>query len=184
MSVKLAIYKVNEGILLRLKHPLGRLVIGSSERTINILREVIKNEKPTKLIAIGDVVTSNIIRKGIEVDCIVIDFKSKRQPVEAISLNNFEVVNIKNPAGVITIEAYEAVKIACKKLDQGSSAIAIVVDGEEDLITLPIVKFAPLGSLVVYGQPHVGIVLIKVTNRIKIETELIMNKMVNKCENI
>jgi uncharacterized protein (UPF0218 family) len=160
-----------------LKHPLGRLIIGSPERTVQVLKEIIEHENPPKLIAIGDVVASNMMRNHIKVNCIVVDFKSKRQPLERTSLENFEVVNVKNPSGVITSAAYEAVKEACTKHIQGGSALAIVVEGEEDLLTLPVVKYAPLGALVVYGQPHVGIVVVKVTERIRNYVELLMSKM-------
>lgn len=173
----MAVYQTNEDVLVRLKHPLGKLIIGPPERTIKILKDMIECEKPTKLIAIGDVVASNMIRSGIKVDCIVIDFKSKRQPFEPASLENFEVISVKNPAGVITSAACEAVKEACIKHVQEDSAAAIIVEGEEDLLTLPVVKYAPLGALVVYGQPYVGIVVVKITERTKHYAELIMNKM-------
>ena len=58
-----------------------------------------------------------------------------------------------------------------KDLCQRSDATAIIVEGEEDLLTLPVIKFAPLGALVVYGQPYVGMVLVMVTERTKVETE-------------
>jgi len=38
-----------------------------------------------------------------------------------------------------------------------------MVDGEEDLLTLVVVLSAPEDALVVYGQPHRGIVVVKVT---------------------
>jgi uncharacterized protein (UPF0218 family) len=173
----LVAYLANEEALLRLKHPLGKLITGPPERTMKVLKEVIERDRPTRVIAIGDVVTSNIMKSGIKVDFIVIDFKSKRQPVDPICLDNCDVTKIKNPAGVITPTAYEAVKDVCTKLEGGSHLKAIVVDGEEDLLTLPIVKLAPIGTLVVYGQPYAGIVLVKITRAIKHEAELIMEKM-------
>lgn len=177
MNASLAVYQANEDILVRLKHPLGRLIIGSPERTIKVLKEIIECEKPTKLIAIGDVVASNMMRNHIKVDCIVIDFKSQRQPFEPISLEKFEIISVKNPPGVITSAACEAIKEACTKRVHGDSALAIVVEGEEDLLTLPVVKYAPLGALVVYGQPYVGVVVLKITERAKRHAELIMSKM-------
>lgn len=166
-------YQANEAVLLRLKHPIGKLLIGPPEKTISMLREEIGRRRPIKLFAVGDVVTLNILRSGIQVDFVIVDFKSKRQPFEAISLENFKVVNVKNPAGVITTSAYEAVREIC----QASRPTAIVVEGEEDLLTLPVIKFAPLGSLIVYGQPYAGIVLVTVTEGVKLEAELLMKKM-------
>ena len=42
-----------------------------------------------------------------------------------------------------------------------------MVDGEEDLLALVAVLYAPQNSFVVYGQPHCGIVFVKVTSRRK-----------------
>jgi uncharacterized protein (UPF0218 family) len=139
---------------------------------------MIDHQKPTKLFAIGDVVASNIIKNNIPVDFIVIDFKSKRQPFEPISLCDFDVIRVKNPPGVITQAAYEAIQAVCSRCVSSVSSIAIVVDGEEDLLTLPVVKFAPLGALIVYGQPYVGIVVVNVTKKMKLEIEQLMKKMV------
>lgn len=173
----MALYQVNDEVRTRLKHPLGRLIVGPPEKTIKALREVVEQERPTRLLTVGDVVASNILGGGMKVDFLVVDAKSKREPVKPLPLDGFEVVKVKNPAGVITREAYEAVRDACARLVRGARAIAVVVDGEEDLLTLPVVRFAPLGSLVVYGQPHVGIVLIRVTDRTRLNLEQIMEKM-------
>ena len=152
---------------------MGKLLIGSPRQTISLLQEEIKRRNPTKLFAIGDIVSLNALKNGIQVDYIIIDFKNRRQAIEPLCLDNFKVVKVKNPAGVITVEAYEAVKKICQR----SCTTAIVVDGEEDLLTLPVIRFAPLGAFVIYGQPYVGIVLVIVTEKIKLEADLLMEKM-------
>ena len=53
----------------------------------------------------------------------------------------------------------------------------IVINGEEDLLALPAVLFAPEGSFVVYGQPKEGVVVIKVTAEKKAEVKLIIDEM-------
>ena len=166
-------YQINEDVKIRLKHPLGKLLIGPPEKTISLLQEEIKRKNPTKLFAIGDIVSLNALRNGIQTDFIIIDFKNRRQSTEPLRLDNFKILKVKNPAGVITAAAYEAVKSICQR----SSPTAIVVDGEEDLLTLPVIMFAPLGSFVIYGQPYVGIVLVTVTEKTKLDTGLIMKKM-------
>ena len=169
----MVIYQANADVILKLKHPLGKLLRGSPKETISKLWKEVECKKPTKIFAIGDIVAANLLRSGIKLNSIIIDFKSKRRPIEHISLDNFKIVNVRNPSGVITIEAYEIVKNVC----QGSCTVAVIVEGEEDLLTLPVMKFAPLGSFVVYGQPYVGIVLVTLTEKSKLEAELLLEKM-------
>ena len=53
-------------------------------------------------------------------------------------------------------------------------ASIIKVSGEEDLAVLPAVLLAPLNSLVLYGQPRKGIVVIKVTEKKKKEIKKVI----------
>jgi len=152
---------------------LGKLLIGPPEKTIGMLQEEFQRNNPIKLFVIGDIVASNILRSNMHAHFIIIDYKSERHPVDPVCLNNYKIINVKNPAGVITASAYDALKEMCSSSD----ATAIIVDGEEDLLTLPVIRFAPLGSFVVYGQPFVGIVLVTVTSKVKFEVEQLMDKM-------
>ena len=43
----------------------------------------------------------------------------------------------------------------------------IVVDGEEDLLALPAIALAPLTSVILYGQPDEGLVIVKVDEGIR-----------------
>ena len=173
MSLISILYQVNDSVLLRLKHPFGKLLTGPPEKTLVKLGQMIEDEKPRKICSVGDVVSSNIMKNGIRVELIIIDFKSRRQSVETSIFKEFNVLKVKNPAGSISFEAYELIS----KVVQRSSPIIIIVDGEEDLLTLPVIKFAPIGSFVIYGQPQVGIVIVTVTDIIKQETELLLNTM-------
>lgn len=62
---------------------------------------------------------------------------------------------MKNPPGNLSPETLEAFK-------ETERPLKIVVEGEEDLAAIPAVLNAPLGSVVVYGQPHEGIVMVRV----------------------
>ena len=55
--------------------------------------------------------------------------------------------------------------------------IHIVVDGEEDLLALIAVLYAPENSIVVYGQPYTGVVIIKVTPEKKEQVKALLNSM-------
>ncbi len=174
----LVLYRVNDEVRTRLKHPFGRLIVGQPEVTIKALKEVVNRDKPIKLVTIGDTVTSNMLHRGIEIDLVVIDTKTKREAAAPILLDGFEVFKVVNPSGIITVDAFKAMEVVGERLIQGCNRIAVVVDGEEDLITLLAVKFVPLGSLIIYGQPDVGIVLITVTDVVKKEVDQLMDKMV------
>ena len=50
-------------------------------------------------------------------------------------------------------------------------SLFLVVDGEEDLLALPSILFAPLNAYVLYGQPNEGIVVVSVTESLKIKVQ-------------
>jgi len=61
---------------------------------------------------------------------------------------------------------------------QGGEKIKIIVEGEEDLATLPAILYSPPGSAVVYGQPNEGSVLVDVTAEKKLHIEELMKRMI------
>ena len=79
-----------------------------------------------------------------------------------------------NPAATLTQELVDVIK----DLLAGDRRVKIVVDGEEDLATLPAILYAPLGSTVVYGQPNEGSVAVVVTPERKEYAKSIMDKMI------
>lgn len=158
---------------IKLKSPLGNLLIGSSEETMQALNEILKKEKPKKLFAIGDFTTHNLRKYGIEANLYIIDNKTMRKNIEIAQLDGIKVIKLRNPPGMITAEAWDAVK----KGVENPSITHIVVDGEEDLLTLPVIRFAPLRALVMYGQPYKGVVLVWVTERKKKEIEALIEEM-------
>ncbi len=70
---------------------------------------------------------------------------------------------MKNPPGTITDELVEALTYAVD-----NPPVTIMVDGEEDLAVIPLVIAAPLASVVLYGQPHEGVVLRMIDDDAKI----------------
>jgi uncharacterized protein (UPF0218 family) len=57
------------------------------------------------------------------------------------------------------------------------SPVRIFVKGEEDLAALPAIAMAPLSSVVIYGLPDEGAVVVKVTQDKKKEIQSLINKM-------
>lgn len=167
-------YRLNEEMRKKLKNPIGTLIIGNPDKTMNYLKSKLALKKPTKLLAIGDEVTINMIKYGIKADLYVVDNKIMRKPIQPIRFENVKTIRVINPPGTITKEASEALR----KAINNSSVTRIIVDGEEDLLTLPAIKFAPEGTIVVYGQPCIGIVIVKVTSAKRKE----VNQILKLCE--
>lgn len=118
-----------------------------------------------RLYAVGDVVTSSIVKKGIIPSICVIDGSTMRVPfrdahlsTQALSVKRFEV---SNPAGYITDELIDALKsaIECSTDSTDSKPALVHVNGEEDLAVIPLVRMLPTESAVFYGQPGEGVVV-------------------------
>ena len=167
--------KLTEELRKLLKQPLGILIRGSPSETVEKLREMIARERPRMVVAVGDSVTRSMVKCGIAVDLYIIDYKVMRAPIEFYELDVAVSVHVENPAGGITKEAWNKIKeLTCQT---SPSPAKLVVDGEEDLLALPAIIHAPIGSFVVYGQPGTGIVVVKVTDEKKREVREIVSKM-------
>jgi len=143
----------------KVRKPLGRLFVGKSPETTERLAEYIRERKPTMLIVVGDFSAKELGRIGIHADIYVVDGRVERKPSERFTDESAFRVFTKNPAGTISADAANALKEA---IHSGKRTV-VYVDGEEDLLTLPAIVLAPLGSMVVYGQPGVGVVAVDVT---------------------
>ena len=104
--------------------------------------------------AVGDVVTHNLQRNGITPAIAVIDGHTMRSPCNQMPALRGECINVKNPAGTLTDELINALTYAVLH-----PPVTINVDGEEDLAVIPLILAAPLGAIVLYGQPHKGVVM-------------------------
>jgi uncharacterized protein (UPF0218 family) len=113
-----------------------------------------------------------MIKYGILANLYIVDNKIMRRPIKPIHLGDIKTIEVTNPSGTITSEAIEAIK----KAINSTIITKIVVKGEEDLLTLPVVKYSPIGTIAVYGQPHMGIVVVKVTDTKRLEVEQILKE--------
>ncbi|MCL7387968.1 MAG: GTP-dependent dephospho-CoA kinase family protein [Thaumarchaeota archaeon] len=143
----------------KVRKPLGKLFEGKPPETTERLAEYIRERKPTMLIIVGDFSAKELSRIGIHADIYVVDGRVERKLSEKFTDESAFQVFTKNPAGTISTDAANALKEAIRS---GKRAV-VYVEGEEDLLTLPAIVLAPLGSMVVYGQPSVGVVAVEVT---------------------
>jgi uncharacterized protein (UPF0218 family) len=160
-----------------LKKPFGT-VIKTSE-----LSEYMQRAQPKTIITVGDMVSAVLHENGYDIKLAIIDEYTKRKKAEDLSARNIsigeKIVKVKNPAARITRSLINEVINALKAKERTK----IVVEGEEDLAALPCILYAEEGSLVVYGMPNEGMVMVKIDKKIKEKVRKIMRKMQRRNEN-
>ncbi|MEJ2242694.1 MAG: DUF359 domain-containing protein [Candidatus Bathyarchaeota archaeon] len=156
-----------------LKNPQGLLIEGPYAQTILKLKELIEKEKPTRVISVGDIVSQRMIEYGLSPNILIIDNKTMRKPIQPIDVLTDHELHVKNPPGSITKESWITFEKALKK----DGLTKIIIDGEEDLLTVVAVLSAPTNSFVIYGQPMIGIVVVKVNKENRQKMQKIIDSM-------
>ena len=149
------------------------MIRGSFKYTTGQLASLINATKPRKLITVGDRVSRNAVEGGLCPDIIIVDNKVMRKPMSPANLGANKTLPLVNPAGTLADEAWQVLGEAVAS----EGRIEILVEGEEDLLTLVAVLSAPENSVVVYGQPKEGIVVIRVTEDVKRKVRGIVERM-------
>ncbi|MDD5473223.1 MAG: GTP-dependent dephospho-CoA kinase family protein [Candidatus Methanoperedens sp.] len=149
---------------------------------IETARLIIKNLNDyTKIITVGDIVTFNLLSAGLIPDVSFVDDRTKRGPASLKIMQGtrharFKTITVENPPGIITDELMQEISRA-----MGSNTpIQIFIKGEEDLAALPAIAMAPLSSVIIYGLPDKGAVLVRVTEDKKKEIQSLLDRM--KCK--
>jgi len=155
----------------QLKNPLGNLIKNNDLNKENILKKI---SAEAIIITVGDRTTENMLQLGLKPQIQIIDCLEKRNkriaPVD-------DTVNTKlfcrNPPGEITEESIQVIK----KAFSSEPPVRIIVDGEEDLLVIPACIFAPENSVVMYGQPNEGLVIVTITPEIRAKVQKILDAM-------
>jgi len=152
----------NEELKERVRKPLGRLIHGTPGETSSILIDEL-GRVSGKIIAVGDRVSRELSALGLRVDVYVVDDKIERQSVEPFTMRGAVELRCENEPGTISEDAYAAIRDAVNM----NEPVVVRVRGEEDLLALVAIIEAPIGSLVIYGQPRMGVVLVDVDEKAK-----------------
>jgi uncharacterized protein (UPF0218 family) len=155
-----------------LSRPLGDLVAGSQLDVGQVLRRNTQDSKPPKVILVGDTVSRKAIEARIVPDLMIIDNLEKRSRATPQDYAANRVIRAKNRAGMIE----EGARVAVERAVRGEAEL-VEIEGEEDLLTLVAVLAAPAGSLVIYGQPNEGVVVVRVALDSKARAQMILDQM-------
>src|SRR5207245_10758018 len=102
----------------------------------------------------------------------IVDHMNIRRRIRAVEIKVERTYKGRNPAGVVTKEAWDTIREALKDRE----ALTLVA-GEEDLLAIPAVLESPDNALVVYGQPSEGLVVVTASAEKKSEVRKIVNRM-------
>ena len=162
--------KLPDSLRDQLKIPLGVLLpIGQDDKT-NIQKYL---SDDSFIITIGDRTTEKMIDFDLIPSLQIIDGLEKRIKRDIIKLGNAFELKIDNPAAEITLESIEIIKKAFTM----NSPIRLTVNGEEDLLVLPVCIHAPENSVILYGQPNKGLVLVQITTEIRNKAQALLDLM-------
>ena len=160
-----------ENLRNELKTPLGKLISDSSFEKEDYIRRVYSEKV---VITVGDATSELLIGMGLIPLLHVVDGQEKRErrsPPLADLINT--ELTVKNNPGEISSESFNLVK----NIFEQKPPIRLLVDGEEDLLVLPICLFAPENSVVMYGQPNEGLVIVDITDEVRAKVQKIVNQM-------
>ena len=154
-----------------MKVPLGELYRGEPKETAARLKKKLK-DKPPLFAVVGDFVSANVIGAGLSPDIVVVDGMTLRAEVAPVE-HGLKEIHVPNKAATINAEAWLVLRAAITL----KRRIAVVVQGEEDLLVLPLLAEMPFGSVIAYGQPHEGLVVVTVSEERRDWARGFLNRM-------
>lgn len=169
------IHLLTDDLRAKLKSPLGMLLKGAFTKTMKEFEKIVETKKPLMIISVGDALSEALLKHGIFPKVLIIDNKVMRKPTTIIVTKDYETVNLRNVAGTISDDAWTVVESAVRH----ERHVKIIVEGEEDMLTLVAILSVPEKAFVVYGQPHEGMVVVEVTAAKKREMRRIFDSMEN-----
>ena len=154
-----------------MKIPLGILLPEDQTNKKNIQQHLLEN---SYLITVGDRTTEKMINFDIIPSLQIIDNIEKREKRDSPKISDRTTkLNVENPPTEITIQSIDMIKKAFSM----DPPVRIIVNGEEDLLVLPVCVLAPENSIVMYGQPNEGLVIVKITSEIRNKTKSLLDLM-------
>ncbi|MFQ5940819.1 MAG: GTP-dependent dephospho-CoA kinase family protein [Nitrososphaerales archaeon] len=151
------------------KKPIG-ILLKNNEIDLGALSKYLKSEM---IVSVGDATTDKLLDLGIIPTIQIVDGRERRVTRDLPLKDYARVINCSNPPGTISVQAVRAFIEALKS----EKPVRIIVDGEEDLIGMVVLAFAPDNSVMFYGQPFEGLVVVIVNNETRSKLKEVINKI-------
>jgi uncharacterized protein (UPF0218 family) len=154
-----------------LKNPFG-ILIHDKYVTKQKIKAILKNAK--QVISVGDCTTDRLLSFDIIPDILVIDGIERRtKRSHGPKVMAAKELHCSNPPGSISKEAllvlYQALAMP--------GPVKVIVNGEEDMLALPIIAIADKKSVVLYGQPLEGMVVVNINPEMQAKAKNLMERL-------
>ncbi|HKZ41315.1 MAG TPA: GTP-dependent dephospho-CoA kinase family protein [Candidatus Hodarchaeales archaeon] len=183
-----------------LKIPMGELFVPRGGLSPQELVKQKYSEYDGTVVTVGDVVTGTLIQSGLMPNLAIIDGQTLRGPYSGrfLSRKNLQQdflpkrrwETVENPQATLTRASFTKIQSILNDINQQMKSRllpfgqrnleflnVLLCSGEEDLLVIPSVFYAPSdNSLVMYGQPGQGIVVVKVDSTSKTKVTEILSK--------
>lgn len=135
--------------------------------------------KNSLIITVGDITTKIFNEKSLRQNISAVDFKvARKEAFSSFSDLGFhgdeKVIIAENSAGHITHDLFSKI---LNIFEAGfNKRIILKIEGEEDLVVLPLILAAPLNTIIYYGQPNTGLVKVLVSEENKEQAYSLVSK--------
>ena len=156
-----------------LKDPFGTLIHDKYITKVKI-KGILKNAK--RVVSVGDSTADRLLSFDIIPDILVVDGverRVKRNHDLHSKITAARELHCSNPPGSVSKEAFFILRQAFKT----PFPVKVIVDGEEDMLALPIIIIAPQETLVLYGQPLEGMVIVNVNPEMQTKAKNLMERI-------
>jgi len=154
-----------------LQKPLGAVLADGEIETS------VRKNRDTITISVGDIATQTLFSFGVQPSLAIIDLYVQRKPYQSFEAYKFpkkyHIVRVKSGPGFIAKRAVRMIRQWSKDVKKRT---VIVVNGEEDLLAIPAIIHAPVGSILYYGQPGQGLVEVVVSKEKKNEVGTLLTR--------
>jgi len=162
--------RLPDSLRVQLKIPLGVLLPEPDVTKPNIVKHIQDN---SFVITVGDRTTEKMIDFGLTPFLQIIDSQEKRVKREIPKADILTDLTCDNPAAEITEQSIDVIKQAFLS----KPPVRLVVNGEEDLLVIPVCIYAPENSVVLYGQPNEGLVIVQITPEVRSKAQRLLDSM-------
>jgi len=162
--------KLPDSLRDQMKIPLG-ILLPENQTQKSEIQKFLSDD--SYLITVGDRTTEKMIDFDLVPSLQIIDGQEKREKRVPPKSQFTTELTVDNPAAEITPQSIEVIKKAFTM----KSPVRIFVNGEEDLLVLPVCIHAPDNAVVMYGQPHEGLVIVNITAEIRNKVQTLLDLM-------